>query len=93
MLKLVRRSDAAAEGKIESPSASVLSTSTVFPDMVVMMSPGLVAEGPGMFSVRGVTVTMLMGIFIAATAIVLHTTAAAPPMSAMMRRTEDQHRA
>ena len=39
--------------RINRPSASVLSTSIVFPDMAVWMSPGFCALPPGMFSVAG----------------------------------------
>jgi len=60
----------------------VLSTSTVRPFIVSMISPGLVAWPLGMFSVRGVTTDRLMGKPSLATAHAAATTAAAPPISA-----------
>ena len=63
----------------------MLSTSTVRPLRAWKMSPGLVARPLGIFSVRGVTVTTLIGRPSWAIARVLATTAAAPPMSARMR--------
>lgn len=64
------------------PSASVLSTSMVFPAIEVIMSPGFVAFPLGMFSVSGVTTTMLMGSLSLAMATMDDRTVAAPPISA-----------
>ncbi len=53
----------------------------VCPDMLVTMSPGLVALPPGMFSVAGITPTTLIGSLRVATACRVPSTEAAPHMS------------
>ena len=53
----------------------------VWPDMEVTMSPGLVAEPPGMFSVAGIRPTTLIGSSIRARALKVPSTLAAPHMS------------
>ncbi len=50
-------------GRTSRPSASVLSTSMLFPFMARTTSPGLWAEPPGMFSVAGtMPVTLILGL-------------------------------
>ena len=53
----------------------------VCPDMLVTMSPGLIAWPPGMFSQLGMTPTTLIGGFISASALIVPSTLPAPDMS------------
>ena len=53
----------------------------VCPDMLVTMSPGLVALPPGIFSVVGIIPTTFMGSFISAIAVMVPNTLAAPHIS------------
>ena len=66
------------------PSASVLSTSMVCPDMLVTMSPGRCAVPDGMFSVSPIRPTALTAALRAASASIRPATQAAPPMSPFM---------
>jgi len=59
----------------------VLRISTVCPDMLVTMSPGLIALPPGMFSVEGMMPTTLSGRRMSAAAFSAPSTLAAPHMS------------
>ena len=70
-----------ASQRIRRPSASVLRISTVCPDIVRTMSPGLVAVPLGRFSQVGTTPTRLIGSFSSATACNTPSTVAAPHMS------------
>ncbi len=63
------------------PSASVFSISTVCPDRVLTMSPGLEAVPEGMFSAAAMTPTTLMGSLRSATVLTVPNTLAAPHMS------------
>ena len=63
------------------PSASVFRISTVWPESVVTMSPGLVAWPPGMFSHAGMTPTTLTGARMPASARIAPSTEPAPDMS------------
>ena len=66
------------------PSASVLSTSMVWPDMLVTMSPGRCALPDGMFSTRPMRPTALTAALRVASASIRPATQAAPPMSPFM---------
>ena len=59
----------------------MLRISTVCPDSVVTMSPGLVAPPPGMFSQVGTTAIAFTGAFMPASARSAPSTLAAPAMS------------
>ena len=77
-------SSAASDNASDStrrPSASVLSTSIVTPLRARNTSPGLIALGPGMFSVQTASATTRVFTPSAAQAAVALSTAAAPPMS------------
>ena len=66
------------------PSASVLRTSMVCPDMDVTISPGRWALPSGMFSTRPIMPTAFTLALRPASACIRPTTAAAPPMSPFM---------
>ena len=67
------------------PSASVLITSTVFPDADVSTSPGFMARPPGMFSVVGTMPITLIGALSRPIARIAQMTAAPPAMSSFIR--------
>ena len=73
-----------ASAKTRRPSASVLSTAMVLPDMDVTISPGRWAVPLGMFSTRPITPTALTRAFREASACIRPVTHAAPPMSPFM---------
>ena len=70
-----------ASQRTNRPSASVLSISTVCPDIVFTTSPGLVALLPGIFSAEATTPMILDFGFIKAIASMVPKTLAAPLMS------------
>ena len=70
-----------ASHKTNLPSASVFKISTVFPDIVVTISPGLVALLPGMFSAAATNPTTLIGNLSSAIQPIVAITLAAPHMS------------
>ena len=73
-----------ASARTRRPSASVLITSTVWPDMVVTTSPGRWAFPSGMFSTMPRIPTALTLALRAARAAMAPVTAAAPPMSVII---------
>ena len=75
---------AKASASTSLPSASVLSTSMVLPLRVVSTSPGLVANGPGMLSVRGISPSALTPKPRRAMIRMAPSTAAAPDISVFM---------
>src|SRR6185312_12555518 len=70
-----------ASASTRRPSASVLMTSMVWPDIEVTTSPGRCALPSGMFSTRPRMPTALTFALRAASAYIAPTTAAEPPMS------------
>src|SRR5207302_1899562 len=66
---------------ISRPSASVLSISTVCPEALVAMSPGLTALPPGMFSTAAIRPTTCRRSFSCDARVSAASTAAAPDMS------------
>ena len=73
-----------ASARINRPSASVLSTSTVMPPYWVSTSPGRCAVDDGMFSAIGTVAITSMGNCCLAASTTVAITAAAPPMSEVM---------
>ena len=73
-----------ASASTSRPSASVLSTSIVWPDIEVTMSPGRCALPSSMFSTKPMMPTALTLALRAASACIRPVTAAAPPMSPFM---------
>ena len=73
-----------ASASTRRPSASVFSTSMVWPDIEVTMSPGRCAVPDGMFSTRPTTPTALTLALRAASARMVPMTAAEPAMSHFM---------
>ncbi len=73
-----------ASASTRRPSASVFSTSMVWPDIEVTMSPGRWAWPSTAFSTRPMTPTTLALALRAASACISPVTAAAPPMSPFM---------
>src|SRR4026207_1450636 len=78
---LKRRAYWSASQRISRPSASVLTTSIVRPDMLRTMSPGLVACPLGMFSQAGTLPARVGGSPMIAAALIAPKTLAAPVMS------------
>ena len=70
-----------ASPKTNLPSASVLSTSTCFPFIIVIISPGRIAPPPGIFSAEATTPKTFIGRFNFLIAIIAPITAAAPAIS------------
>ena len=70
-----------ASHKIKRPSASVFSTSMVRPDMLVRISPGLIAPASGMFSHVAIKPTALMPKSSSPMALKVPNTLAAPHIS------------
>ena len=73
-----------ASARIILPSASVLSTSMLFPDEVTTISPGLIALPETIFSAEGMTPNKLTGSFALAAASTVPATTAAPDISAFI---------
>ncbi len=73
-----------ASAKISLPSASVLSTCTLFPDRVTMMSVVLYAVDEMAFSQSGTMTVRLMSSLASRMAHAAQKAAAAPPMSYFM---------
>ena len=73
-----------ASHRISRPSASVLMTSTVWPDMLLTTSPGRWALPSGMFSTRAHTPTTFARALRPASRRIAPVTAPAPPMSHFM---------